>query len=68
MDENAQALVMHIKRQVLQMRQLRQFQWSLSKTASTLALETASDADQAQLSVTRPDIQQALLDQVCNAR
>ncbi|KAF9287798.1 70-kilodalton heat shock protein [Mortierella alpina] len=64
MDENAQALVMHIKRQVLQMRQLRQFQWSLSKTAPTLALETASDEDQAQLSVTRPDIQQALLDQI----
>ncbi|KAF9967595.1 70-kilodalton heat shock protein, partial [Mortierella alpina] len=64
MDENAQALVMLIKRQVLQMRQLRHFQWSLSRTAPTLALETASGGNQAEPSVTSPDIQQALLDQI----
>ncbi|KAF9988430.1 Protein fam86a [Mortierella antarctica] len=64
MDENAQALVMLIKRQVLQMRQLRQFQWSLSETAPASHIETASGGNQAQLSVTRPDIQQALLSQI----
>ncbi|KAF9951297.1 Protein fam86a [Mortierella alpina] len=64
MDENAQALVMHIKRQVLQMRQLRQFQWSLSKTAPTSAPEAASGGNHVQLSVTSPEIQQALLDQI----
>ncbi|CAO3570960.1 unnamed protein product [Mortierella alpina] len=64
MDRNTQGLVMLIKRQVLQMRQLRHFQWSLSGTATPLTLETVSGGNQAELSVTSPDIQQALLDQI----
>ncbi|KAF8942334.1 hypothetical protein BGZ47_006577 [Haplosporangium gracile] len=56
MDNNTQALVLMVKRQVLQMRQLRQFQWSLPKGASVESVATPS--------VTSPDVQQAILDQV----
>lgn len=44
-------LVLLVKRQVLQMRQLRQFQWTLP----------GSDAP----SVTSPEVQQAILNHVC---
>ncbi|KAF9087120.1 Protein fam86a [Mortierella sp. GBA35] len=54
-NSNVQALVLLIKRQVLQMRQLRQFQWSLS----TEPPGEHTDAP----SVTSPEIQQAILDQ-----
>ncbi|KAF9348042.1 Protein fam86a [Mortierella sp. AD094] len=58
MDEASQRLVLLIKRQVLQMRQIRQFQWSLTDTQ-------ALEADAATLpSVTSPEIQQAILDQI----
>ncbi|KAF9908052.1 Protein fam86a [Linnemannia zychae] len=55
-NNNIQELVLLIKRQVLQMRQLRQFQWSLPNGAS---------GDSTQLpSVTSPEVQQAILDQI----
>ncbi|KAG0376857.1 Protein fam86a [Mortierella sp. AD032] len=54
MDSNAQELVLMIKRQVLQMRQLRQFRWSLP--AGTPGAKA--------LSATNPEVQQAILDQV----
>ncbi|KAG0281804.1 Protein fam86a [Linnemannia exigua] len=54
MDNNVQELVLLIKRQVLQMRQLRQFQWSLPAGAP------GAEA----LSVTSPEVQQAILDQL----
>ncbi|KAF9981569.1 hypothetical protein BGZ65_003804, partial [Modicella reniformis] len=57
MDENSQALVLLIKRQLLQMRQLRQFQWSL------LGVDIGSDSETSP-SVTSPEIQQAILDQI----
>ncbi|KAG0287365.1 70-kilodalton heat shock protein, partial [Linnemannia gamsii] len=55
MDPNNQALVLLIKRQVLQMRQLRQFQWSLPE--GTFGESVAAP------SVTSPEVQQAILDQ-----
>ncbi|KAF9151343.1 Protein fam86a [Linnemannia schmuckeri] len=55
MDNSTQALVLLIKRQVLQMRQLRQFQWSFPKGTSVESVATPS--------VTSPDVQQAILDQ-----
>ncbi|KAG9073113.1 hypothetical protein KI688_000900 [Linnemannia hyalina] len=55
MDNNTQALVLLIKRQVLQMRQLRQFQWSLPEGTSGESTITPS--------VTSPEVQQAILDQ-----
>lgn len=56
MDNNTQALVLLIKRQVLQMRQLRQFQWSLP--------EGTSGESTTMPSITSPEVQQAILDQV----
>ncbi|KAK3810490.1 MAG: S-adenosyl-L-methionine-dependent methyltransferase, partial [Linnemannia elongata] len=56
MDNNTQALVLLIKRQVLQMRQLRQFQWSLP--------EGTSGESATMPSVTSPEVQQAILDQI----
>ncbi|KAI1317745.1 hypothetical protein EDD11_007919 [Mortierella claussenii] len=55
MDNTSQELILLIKRQLLQMRQLRHFQWSL---ASSPAPESPS------LSVTSPYMQQAILDQI----
>ncbi|KAF9132752.1 Protein fam86a [Mortierella sp. GBA39] len=55
MDNNTQALVLLIKRQVLQMRQLRQFQWSLP--------EGTSGESTTMPSVTSLEVQQAILDQ-----
>jgi len=49
---DSQALVLLIKRQLLQMRQIRHFQWSLPE-----GLESASMP-----SVTSPEIQQAILE------
>ncbi|KAF8925935.1 hypothetical protein BGZ58_000343 [Dissophora ornata] len=57
MDETSQALVLLIKRQVLQMRQLRQFQWSL-------AGPNEGPDPLSSPSVTSPEIQQAILDQI----
>ncbi|KAG0011408.1 Protein fam86a [Entomortierella chlamydospora] len=58
MDEASQRLVLLIKRQVLQMRQIRQFQWSLTD------LQTSETGGATSPSVTDPDIQQAIVDQI----
>ncbi|KAG0286247.1 hypothetical protein BGZ96_009613 [Linnemannia gamsii] len=55
MDSSNQALVVLIKRQVLQMRQLRQFQWSFPE--GTFGESVAAP------SVTSLEVQQAILDQ-----
>ncbi|KAF9438794.1 Protein fam86a [Entomortierella beljakovae] len=57
MNEATQKLVLLIKRQVLQMRPLRQFQWSLDT-------EPLSTSTHPQDSITNPAIQQALVDQI----
>jgi len=69
LNEQQQALVLHVKRQILQMRQLRQFEWSPpqrphSGFASGMLPEEESVAP---LTVTMPEIQQAMLDQVSGA-
>ncbi|KAF9921462.1 hypothetical protein FBU30_008487 [Linnemannia zychae] len=56
MEKSVQDLVLLIKRQVLQMRQLRQFQWSLPVEASGESATVPT--------VTSPEVQQAILDQV----
>ncbi|KAF9387315.1 Protein fam86a [Mortierella sp. AD011] len=58
MDEASQRLVLLIKRQVLQMRQIRQFQWSLTD------LQTPETGGATSPSVTDPEIQQAIVDQI----
>ncbi|KAG0355014.1 hypothetical protein BGZ54_001334 [Gamsiella multidivaricata] len=58
MDGNAQQeLMLLIKRQLLQMRQLRHFQWSLPSTSPSGQSESVP-------SVTSPEMQQAILDQI----
>ncbi|KAG0256389.1 Protein fam86a [Mortierella polycephala] len=69
MDDNSQALVLLIKRQVLQMRQLRHFQWSLpSATSASVSQQSTGPGmnheHASALSVTTPEMQQAILDQI----
>ncbi|KAF9203413.1 hypothetical protein BGZ49_006447 [Haplosporangium sp. Z 27] len=58
MDEASQKLVLLIKRQVLQMRQIRQIQWSLTDSEAP-EIDSASSP-----SVTSPEIQEAILNQI----
>ncbi|KAG0224440.1 Protein fam86a [Mortierella sp. GBA43] len=57
MDRDSQALVLLVKRQLLQMRQIRMFQWSLPDTCD-------GPESSASPSVTSPEIQQAIVDQI----
>ncbi|KAG0055265.1 Protein fam86a [Gryganskiella cystojenkinii] len=62
LNENEQQLVLHVKRQVLQMRQLRQFEWTLP--LGTTSGQVPVQEGKASETVTMPEIQQAMLDQI----
>ncbi|GJJ70577.1 protein-lysine N-methyltransferase EEF2KMT [Entomortierella parvispora] len=66
LNEQQRALVLHVKRQILQMRQLRQFEWSPpSRPNSESAPEMQPEGEsKVPLTVTMPEIQQAMLDQI----